>query len=109
NSKMFKIASLVACAVAVLSLVNVTSARVPLPQWCLCGDNGKSRLVCEMNFGAWDGHTCRLDNQNSLKHPRKKLPIVGGRLVPNGIRAIKVLVILNANQTTISVRLEGYI
>ncbi|KAK5809255.1 hypothetical protein F5H01DRAFT_39634 [Linnemannia elongata] len=61
---MFKIASLVACAVAVLSLVNVTSARVPLPQWCLCGDNGKSRLVCEMNFGAWDGHTCRLDNQN---------------------------------------------
>ncbi|KAF9122392.1 hypothetical protein BG015_005568, partial [Linnemannia schmuckeri] len=54
NSTMFKIASLVACAMAVLSLVNVTSAGVPLPQWCLCGDNGKSRLVCEVNFGDWD-------------------------------------------------------
>ncbi|KAF9113396.1 hypothetical protein BGX30_006954, partial [Mortierella sp. GBA39] len=68
NSKMFKIASLVACAVAVLSLVNVTSAGVPLPQWCLCGDNGKSRLVCEVNFGNWDGNSCGLNSQNQYNN-----------------------------------------
>ncbi|KAG0250311.1 hypothetical protein BGZ95_007226, partial [Linnemannia exigua] len=64
NNKMFKTASLVACAVALLSLVNVTSASVPLPQWCTCGDANITQTVCRVVSGNFDGHTCGINDLN---------------------------------------------
>ncbi|KAF8925115.1 hypothetical protein BGZ47_003473 [Haplosporangium gracile] len=61
----FKITTLLALATTTL-LVAVSSHQVAadtFPQWCICGNNQLTGIVCSQNKGNWDGGACGLDNQ----------------------------------------------
>ncbi|KAG0284263.1 hypothetical protein BGZ97_008248 [Linnemannia gamsii] len=66
----FKISTLLALATATL-LVAVSShetqvAADTFPQWCICGNNQLTGIVCNKNRGNWDGGSCGLDNQRAF-------------------------------------------